>query len=54
MKRVRFRKCRNAWPEADFYGGNAEFCDEKGDRCMMFVYVFCPHMYDISRVPLLL
>lgn len=51
---VKFIKCVNAWPEADFYGGNAESCDEKGNRCVMCIYVFCPHIYDISGVLLLL
>lgn len=42
-KRARFRKCRNACPGAGFYGGSAKFCDEKRDRCVMFICVFCPH-----------
>lgn len=37
---VKFIKCVNALPEADFYGGNAESCDEKGNRCVMCIYVF--------------
>ena len=45
-KRVRFRKCGNAWPEVDFYGANAEFCDGGGHRCVMCIYVFHSHMSD--------
>lgn len=53
-ERMRFRKRGNAWPEVDFYGGNADFCDEKGDRCVMYICVFCPCMYDTSKVLFLL